>query len=164
MQILIKNKFSINEKEEIIKSLLELIKKDLELTNRSKRWVSKRIDNNEIFIAFNQGDLAGFVVAHEIYPKYIEVKSLYVKKEYRSQGLAKALLKKAIKYNDKNYIGVTFQEEIMFFGNLFGFRVTKLNKLPLGFQISYIMTRNIESVFKHSFRRKSIIIVRKARK
>jgi len=85
-----------------IKELHKILNNTKELRGFSKgeaysvQWVKEVISDrkrNAVLIADENGNMAGFLMMHLLPGKDILINDVYVKPEYRRQGIAKSLLK-----------------------------------------------------------------------
>lgn len=160
--MLIRNKFQKKEIDRLSSQVFHLIKNEPKLTNRSLGKIINWMENGFLYIALSGDRVLGFIASEEITDKFHEVKSLLVKKEYRKKGLGDKLMKEAVKEKELNYLISTFQERIVKKAAKLGFKKASFKKLPLKTSLTYILKKNMSSVLKHGFKKRSFLLIKHA--
>ncbi|MDO9399338.1 MAG: GNAT family N-acetyltransferase [bacterium] len=152
-KIKIVNHFDNSYKNQVINKIYFFIINEPNLSFRSKKEISKRIDSNEVFCLYNKNQLIGFIFTTHLSDKLIEISGLYISPKFRNQGLSEFLLKKVTENNNYNYFAATFLKNIIKTLNNMGFIKTSFNELSLGEKIKFIGVRfkihRIKEVFRH---------------
>lgn len=161
--MLFKNSFSEKAIEDLSNQVYFLIKGEPKLTNRSRREIIGWMKNHSLHLALEDGQVRGFIVREKMTENFYEIKSLFVKDDYREVGLGGKLLRRAVKDESKNYLSVTFQERIVRKVTEVGYKRASFADLPLGVSIKYLIGRNLNSVLRHLFKAKSTLLVKNAR-
>ena len=158
--MLIRNKFQKREYDTLSSQIFHLIRNEPKLTNRSLGEIIKWMDSGFLHIALNGNHILGFIASEKITSNFYEVKSLLVKKRYRGKGLGDKLMKNAVREERMNYIISTFQERIVEKAIGLGFREISFIELPLKTFLRYMSTKNLRSVLKHGFKKRSYLLVK----
>lgn len=156
----IRNLFKVNEVDEISLVIRNYIGKETNLTKRTDREIRRWLMQEDMYIAFSKKEILGFIVCEKILGNFYELKSWFVEQKSRKKAIGKALLLRVISNKKKTYIASTFQEKIVEKLKRYGFVEKTVWTLPVHVLIWYIVTRNVSSLHKHIFKKKSILLIK----
>lgn len=159
MGIKLTRQFEKKNIQDLVNKIYRYIRQDPQLTTRSRRIIRKWFLAQEIFCAFENGKLLGFIAVEYICDNYFELKSWYVVADRRGKDIGEKIFKTAISDRSKTFIGVTFQRDIISRLHEFGFEQLSIHKLPLIVAYRYIMSRKLTSVLKHFFKKRSTLLI-----
>lgn len=159
--MLLTNKIKGSEIDSFSKQIFRSIKSEPNLTNRTLKYIALMLRKSCFYVAKdNKGKICGFIAKERVWGKYYEVKCWYVNHENRGCGLADQLFNKVIEEGGCSYLSSTFDKRIVERLKTYQFKIIKITDLPWRVGLTYICTRNVSSIIKHGFFRKSYLLLR----
>lgn len=107
-----------------------LIKSSPDLTTRALPYLKKMLSLGRLFICLEKDILCGFCITEPVTNSYVELKSLFVKPEYRNKGVASFISNTALSQKDKVYYAFTFNSGAEEFFKKKGFKKAAVTSLP----------------------------------
>lgn len=155
------NKFPDRQIEVIAGQIHQMILREINLTNRNLGYIKRMLKNCFFYISLEKEDkINGFIAKEKLIGNYYEVKSWYVTPENRGSGLADKLLLKSIEDLNNNYLSNTFETYIVIKLKSYGFKQISISDLPWKVILYYILTRNVNSIIKHLFSKRSYLLLK----
>jgi len=157
----IKNKFTSSEIDYISGKIFTAIQKEKRLTNRPLEYIKKSLKSGFFFVAVEKGNhVTGFIIKEKLFSDYYEIKSWYISPGKRNSGSGSKLMNSALSDKSIKYLCVTFQPKVTDILKHYGFKQISLNQLPMNLLIKYVITRNLISVIRHVFVKKSYLMIK----
>lgn len=160
--MLFKNNFQEEEIYQLSNQVCRLIKNEPQLTNRKLRTIRDWMRSGSLYAILKGNRLIGFIVKERITGNFYEIKSLLVRRKERRKGWGEKLIRETVKEKSANYLISTFQGNIVRKTAKFGFKETTLTKLPLKIALKYVLSKKLISLFKHLFKKRSVLLIKDA--
>jgi N-acetylglutamate synthase-like GNAT family acetyltransferase len=144
----------------IAKQIYFFIQNEKSLTNRKYSEIVNSLDNNYFHIALKGPEVIGFICKELLISNFHEIRSWYVKPDFRGNGIGDNVMKSALSDNKTKYLTVTFYPEMRKTLKRYGFKDISILELPFGVMLNYIFTRNYKSIFRHIFMEKSYLLAK----
>jgi len=161
-KLFIRNNFPEKKIYKLATEVYSLIKNEDNLTNRDIKEIRKWLSGGFLYLALINNQIIGFIAREKTINNFYEIKSWFVRKEYRENGIGGKLIKQAIKKEGLNYLMATFQEKIIKRTAKLGFKKTIFTKLSLSVVLKYLSKRNLSSILKHLFKERSVLLIKYA--
>lgn len=161
---IIKNKFKEEEKLFIVNEIFDSIKREQNLSFRTKNELKKMIDNGNINCLLLNNQLTGFLISLKLSFNLVEINGLYIKPDFRKRGFSLFIINELTKDKRHRYFAATFLPEIKRLLSQSGFSETNFNYLTIGEKINFLRQRakihRIKEVLRHK-NKNSVIFMKK---
>ena len=155
----IRSSFHESEIHKISNAVFRLIRSEPELTERKLKEIKMWMRRGYLHVIFKNEDVIGFIGKDRLDDEYDEILSWFIKKRYRGKGMGGKLLRRVVEGKKRKYLVSTFQKKVMDAVTRYGFRKTRVAKLPLRVAIKYVMKKRLSSIMKHSFHTRSTLMI-----
>lgn len=150
---IIKNEFKEEEKLFIVNEIFNLIKRERNLSFRTKNELKRLINNNNINCLFSGDRLAGFLISLKLSSNLAEINGLYINPEFRGNDFSLFIINEITKDINHRYFAATFLPQIKKMLKQSGFSETNFNYLTIREKINFLRQRaklhRIKEVLRH---------------
>lgn len=154
-------KINITDIDTIADQIFTLICNEKSLTHRNHSEILDSLKQGNYHLAMKGNkDVLGFVCRNKLISDYYEIKSWYIKPQYRHKGIGKMVMDSALSGIGAIYLSSTFHPAIRDTLKKYGFRDLSLRDLPLKVVLKYLLSRKYMSILRHIIIRKSYLLIK----